>query len=70
METASTLEAEGIKGPPRGRDLEAVVSRPVLKDIDERGNLRLMGFGLNSRAIIVVIADDDPDFVITTFPDD
>jgi hypothetical protein len=51
-------------------DIEAVISRPVLKDIDERGNPRLMGVGLNGRAIIVVIADDDPDFVITTFPDD
>ena len=29
-----------------------------------------MGFGKGNRAIIVVLAKDDPDFVITTFPDD
>jgi len=31
---------------------------------------QLMGIDRNGRAIIVVIAGDDPEFVITTFPDD
>jgi hypothetical protein len=35
-----------------------------------KGNPRLGGLDANGRAIIVVVADDDPDFVITTFPDD
>jgi hypothetical protein len=30
----------------------------------------LHGPDANGRAIIVVVADDDPEFVITTFPDD
>jgi Domain of unknown function (DUF4258) len=49
-------------------DVEGVVSRPVLESVDERGNPRLTGFDLGERAIIVVVADDDLDFVITTFP--
>jgi hypothetical protein len=51
-------------------DIEAVISRPILKDTDERSNPRLTGWDCNGRAIIVVIADDDNEFVITTFPDD
>jgi hypothetical protein len=51
-------------------DVDAVVSRPVLKSVDERGNWRLVGFDSNGRAIIVVAAYDDLDFVITTFPGD
>ena len=48
-------------------DVETAVSRSALTGVDERGNPRLVGFGLDDRAIIVVIANDDPDFVITTF---
>jgi hypothetical protein len=37
---------------------------------DEHGNPRLAAFDRSGRAIIVVVADDDPEFVITTFPGD
>jgi hypothetical protein len=30
----------------------------------------MTGFGKGNRAIIVMLAKDDPNFVITTFPDD
>ena len=50
-------------------DVESAALRTVLTDIDERGNSRLTGLDSSDRAIIVVIAGDDPDFVITTFPD-
>lgn len=58
-----------LYGISRG-DVEAVVAAPLVREWDERGNRRLTGLELRGRAIIVVIADDDPDFVITTFPDD
>lgn len=51
-------------------DVEAVVAAPRAAGEDTRGNRRLTGPDANGRAIIVVVADDDPDFVITTFPDD
>jgi hypothetical protein len=51
-------------------DVEAAVARPTLEDADEDGNRRLTGLDHSGRAIIVVIAGDDPDYVITTFPDD
>lgn len=51
-------------------DIEAALSRPILDGTDEDGNRRLSGLDADERAIIVVIAGDDPDFVITTFPDD
>jgi Domain of unknown function (DUF4258) len=51
-------------------DVSAVVAAPVAVGADARGNRRLTGPDANGRAIIVVVADDDPDFVITTFPDD
>jgi hypothetical protein len=51
-------------------DIEEAVARPRLIGADERGNPRLTGLDREGRAIIVVIADDDHDFVITTFPDD
>jgi hypothetical protein len=51
-------------------DVDSVIVRPTTKDLDEQGNLRLTGVDRNGRAIIVLIAEDDPDFVITTFPDD
>jgi hypothetical protein len=50
------------------RDVEAVTSAPLLEVVDERGNPRLTGLDLDGRAIIVVIAGDDRNFVITTFP--
>ena len=51
-------------------DVETVVACPRQVGIDEHGNQRLAGLGRGDRAIIVVVACDDPDFVITTFPDD
>jgi len=51
-------------------DIGAVVSAPTETGSDARGNPRLAGLDANGRAIIVVVADDNPDFVITTFPDD
>jgi hypothetical protein len=49
-------------------DVEAVSSRPVEAASDERGNPLMTGFDQTGRAIIVVIARDDPEFVITAFP--
>lgn len=51
-------------------EVEMVATHPSREEKDERGNSRLTGFGKGNRAIIVVLAKDDPDFVITTFPDD
>jgi hypothetical protein len=51
-------------------DVESVVATPRSTTRDPKGNARLGGLDANGRAIIVVVADDDPDFVITTFPDD
>lgn len=51
-------------------DVEAVVAAPQMVGEDVRGNRRLTGPDANGRAIMVVVANDDPDFVITTFPVD
>jgi hypothetical protein len=51
-------------------DVESVVAAPNSTHRDVKGNPRLGGLDANGRAIIVVVADDDRDFVITTFPDD
>jgi hypothetical protein len=51
-------------------DALLIASQPARKEVDARGNARLAGLDRNSRAIIVVVAKDDPDFVITTFPED
>jgi hypothetical protein len=51
-------------------DVLMVASGPMWTGRDERGNPRLVGVDRNGRAIIVLIAGDDPEFVITTFPDD
>lgn len=51
-------------------EVAVVVAAPIATGTDARGNPRLTGPDANGRAIIVVVADDDPDFVITTFPDD
>ena len=48
----------------------AVVAETAASGADARDNRRLTGPDANGRAIIVVVADDDPDFVITTFPVD
>jgi hypothetical protein len=51
-------------------DVESVAAAPSAASADAHGNRRLTGPDANGRAIIVVFADDDPGFVITTFPDD
>jgi hypothetical protein len=51
-------------------EVEMIATHPSQEETDEHGNSRLTGFGSGNRAIIVVLAKDDPDFVITTFPDD
>ena len=51
-------------------DVIAAAARPIQGSRDDRGNFRLSGFACDGRAIIVVVAGDDPEFVITTFPED
>ena len=51
-------------------DIKLAVANPVRRDVDSKGNSCLTGLGGGHRAIIVIVAGDDPDFVITTFPDD
>lgn len=51
-------------------DVRAVIDRPAMTARDARGNRLLTGPAAIGRAIIVVVADDDPNFVITVFPDD
>jgi len=48
-------------------DVEAVLADPLERQIDERGNSRLIGNAPDGRPILVVVARDDPDFVITVF---
>lgn len=51
-------------------DVESVLSSASQVGTDDKGNPRIAGLDSGGRAIIVIAADDDPDFVITTFPDD
>jgi Domain of unknown function (DUF4258) len=51
-------------------DVESALANPSHAGVDDKGNLRIAGPDGGGRAIIVIVADDDPDFVITTFPDD
>ena len=48
-------------------DVETTLAQPLSREIDERGNLRLAGKTADGRPILVVVAGDDPDFVITVF---
>lgn len=50
--------------------VESVIADPTQASLDGKGNRRLAGSEASGRAIIVVVAGDYPDFVITTFPDD
>lgn len=50
-------------------DVEAVAKDPGEEFRDDHGNHRLCGADRDGRAIIVIVANDGPDFVITTFPD-
>jgi hypothetical protein len=58
-----------LYGIRRG-DVEGVVASPIGTQLDQSGNRRVTGLGMDRRAIIVVLASDEPGFVITTFPDD
>jgi hypothetical protein len=46
-------------------DVEASITDPVHRELDVRGNARLAGQTGDGRPILVVVAGDDPDFVIT-----
>jgi len=48
-------------------DVESAAADPVARDVDDRGNTRLTGPAVDGRLILVVVARDDPDFVITVF---
>jgi len=51
-------------------EVASAIWRPRSREVDERGNARLAGVDRKGCAIIVVVAADDPGFVITTFPDE
>jgi hypothetical protein len=43
------------------------MKKPTTREVDDRGNARLSGETADGRPILVVVAADDPDFVITAF---
>ena len=49
-------------------DVEAVIGAPLVQEVDEGGNARLTAGVGGGRRILVVVAGDDPGFVITVFP--
>jgi Domain of unknown function (DUF4258) len=49
-------------------DVKATVADPASREADERGNARLTRQTGDGRPILVVVARDDPGFVITVFP--
>ncbi len=49
-------------------DVESVIAAPAVRERDERGNARLIAEVGGGRRILVVVAGDDPSFVITVFP--
>jgi len=51
----------------RPQDVEEAVANPTGRTVDERGNARLAGEAGDGRPILVVVAGDDLDFVITVF---
>lgn len=48
-------------------DVELTVADPSGREMDERGNARLGGETGDGRPILVVVAGDDPGFVVTVF---
>lgn len=48
-------------------DIAAAIRERLNREPDERGNHRLSGKTTDGRHILVVVAADDPEFVITTF---
>ncbi len=53
--------------PISPEDVDATVASPTSREFDDRRNARLSGETSDGRPILVVVARDDPDFVITTF---
>jgi hypothetical protein len=47
--------------------IETVIQRSEARVRDDRGNTRVLGDTADGRTILVVIAGDDPEFVITVF---
>jgi hypothetical protein len=43
------------------------MSEPATRELDDHGNTRFAGETADGRPILVVVAGDDPDFVITVF---
>jgi hypothetical protein len=50
------------------QDVETAVARPICRGGDRKGNVRLSGETGAGRPILVVVAGDDPDLVVTVFP--
>lgn len=50
------------------QDVEVAMTHPSRRDRDAKGNLRLSGVTNDGRRILVVVAGDDPDLVVTVFP--
>lgn len=48
--------------------VEAITAAPQAKRIDDKGNMIVVGRDSEGRTLEVVLALDDPDFVITVFP--
>jgi hypothetical protein len=48
-------------------DVASTIAEPCASEQNERGNLRLTGRTADGRPILVAVAADDPQFVITTF---
>jgi hypothetical protein len=48
-------------------DVEAAIADPASRTSDDRGNARLVRTTGDGRPILVVVARDDPGFVITVF---
>jgi hypothetical protein len=49
------------------QDVEGTMKEPRSRQLDDRGNARLGGETADGRPILVVVAGDDPEFVITTY---
>jgi hypothetical protein len=50
------------------QDVESATAQPLRRDLDPKGNVRLSGETGEGRPILVVVAGDDPDLVVTVFP--
>jgi hypothetical protein len=48
-------------------EVQATITNAGGIELDERGNVRLIGETGDGRPILVVVAGDDPDLVITVF---